>query len=76
VANTPTEIQETDLKMKLLEPKRHEVDLAITTPTDENASWEAKSHPLALSNLTFIEPKSSMSRDVRPRVKFIRVLLA
>jgi hypothetical protein len=46
--------------MKLLEPTKHEVDPAITTSTEENASLEAKSHPLALSNLTFIEPESSM----------------
>jgi hypothetical protein len=55
--------------MKLFEPKRHKVDLGITTSTDKNASWQAKSHPLALSNLTFIEPEISMPRDVRPRIK-------
>lgn len=62
-----TEIQKRDLKMKILEPKRYEVDPAITTSKDENAS---------LTSLTVIEPESSMSRDVRLRVKFILVLLA
>jgi hypothetical protein len=53
LANTPTEIQERNLKMKLPEPNSHEVDPAITTSRDENASREVKSHPLPLSNLTF-----------------------
>jgi len=48
--------------MKLLQPKRHEVDPAITTSTDENASWEARSQPLPLSNLTFIEPEFNAPR--------------
>jgi hypothetical protein len=37
--------------MKLLEPKRHEVDPATTTSTDENTSWEAKSHPFAAASV-------------------------
>jgi hypothetical protein len=45
LADTPTEIQERDLMLKLLEPKRHEVDPSITTTTDENVSWGSEESP-------------------------------